>query len=374
MTDASIRQSPVTQRSVALAVGLLSTVVLLAGCSDPVPGAGVGGVVAGVVGGTPALPQVATVVLQAIPASADTKQSVVVIDTPVLNAIAARQGYPAPDDDAAGDPGGRSRTENAYLDLDPVQEPCRDLDPSFAPLRTAAAGPSITVGSRTDGKDGTVSRCTGAADLSLLRKNFAGGDGEPTTVDGVEGLLGGDTFIGIDTAADATLIRNGEPRSAVVGQVVRGTAVQGSLWQDPDVVAVLSQLPGAAVTVLGTDMVQVPRGLAPPAVSAALATVVARNGFGQPPVPEFGGFGWVPGDRLVGTSVFVTLYGSDQEAATATSILTAVWAELGTSKYTGAVTRQLGPTVVTTLTGTTSTEFMLQDLRLAEYPGFLDRG
>ncbi|MEJ7649591.1 MAG: hypothetical protein WKF57_11240 [Nakamurella sp.] len=357
----------------ALPVALLSAVLLIAGCSDPVAGAGIGGIVAGEGSGTPALPEVATVALQAIAASADTKQSVVVIDTPVLNGIAARQGYPAADDDG-GDPAGRSRSESAYLELNPVREPCRSLDESFAPLRTAPAGPSITVGSRTDGKDGTVSRCAGPADLALLRKNFAGGDGEPTTVDGVEGLLAGDTFIGIDTAADATLIRDGEPRSAVVSQLVGGTAVQGSLWQDPDVVAVLSQLPGAAVAVLGTDMVQVPRGLAPPAVSAALATVVERTGFGQPPVPEFGGFGWIPGDRLVGTSVFVTLYGSDQEAATATSILTAVWAELGTSKYTGAVTRQLGPTVVTSLAGTTSTEFMLQDLRLAEYPGFLDRG
>lgn len=313
-------------------------------------------------------------VLKSIRGSADTKQSVVVLDTPALNAIGAHEGYPAGDDDTGGNPDGRSRAESAYLDLTPVQEPCRDLDPSFAPLRSSVAGPSITVGSSTDGKSGSISLCGGAADESLLRKNFRSGDGKASTVDGVDGLLAGDTFIGIDTAADATVIRHGIPQSTVVGELIGRTSTEGSLWQDPDVVAVLSQMPGAAVAVLGTDLLSVPRGLAPKAVTTALASVLARNGFGRPPVPEFAGFGWIPGDRFVGTSVFVTLYGSDEEAATASSILTAVWVELGTSKYTGAVTRQLGSTVVTTLGGTYSTEFKLQNLQLAEYPGFLDRG
>ncbi|MBE7161441.1 MAG: hypothetical protein INR72_09355 [Williamsia herbipolensis] len=306
--------------------------------------------------------------LQRVSASAQSKQIVVVVDTPTLIQVAARSGYPTVTDDGGGGDGVAS-----YLDAVPVKEPCSTLDQTYAPLRSAAPGPSLTLAVDGGDSSGSVSLCGGVTDEALLRKNFGGGDGENATVGPYQGLTANDDFVGSDSATGTTLVRDRTPPTAIVDELIGGTTAEASLWQDPDVVATLSQMPGAAVVVMGSQILGVSPTLAPSAIQQSMARVAAREDAGRPPVPEFGGFGWVPGERRTGTSVFVTRYGSDEEAATAASILTAVWQDLGTSKFSGAVTQQQGSLVVTVLRDTSSAEFAFQGWELAEYPGFLGR-
>jgi hypothetical protein len=225
-------------------------------------------------------------------------------------------------------------------------------------------------------KSGTLAVCGGAVPdpTKLQSTEIRGDDVSAATVAGIAGYRADRTWIGVDQKQSLTYIADGtEIPEDLLQQAIAGPAADPPMSKDSRVRTVLDAAPKAAMVEMGTEMVTASPSSAPTAVRTAFEQAVAQGGYQQAPVPEFGGYAWTPGSRITGTAAFVTIYGSQQEAATAVKILTDTWSRLGTSKFTGAITQQSDVAVITTLADVGSTEFKVQSGQLAEYPGFLAR-
>lgn len=344
---------------------VLAVVALaLAGCSEPVAG------VPDVAPPAPAGGDLTSTVLQRIPAGGGSLQSISATDVATLNTIALRRGFPSDPT-----PDRRPESETAYQDIAGMPNDCSGvLDDPNNSLRSGVPGISITLllGGQQDG--GELGVCQGRADPAAVTKSFADSGGAARSVAGIAGTGDDDGWIGIDVPGDLTYVTLGTPPDDLVQAAIAGPPlVEGSIAQNPRVRAVLDAMPGAAMLVMGTKLVATPRGSAPASVATALDEAVATGAFVAPPVAEFGGYGWIPGRRISGTAVFVTWYGSPEEAATVTTILRDVWQRLGTSVFTGASTEQQGSVVITRLPDVLPDEFAADSTQMAEYPAFLTR-
>lgn len=348
--------------------GLAALAITVAGCSDTVAGSAERPDVAG----PPAIVgAVSSPMLDRLPANGSTLADIALIDPAALTKVASHRGYSA-------DPGSgtdRPEAQTAWLDQVAVSNPCgRVLDASYNSLRAGDAGASSSLVLGTEQKNGTLAACAGAApDPAKLRSSKIRGDGVAArTVAGIAGYVADDVWIGVDAKQSLTYLIDGEglPED-LAQQAISGQPVESSLADDARVRAVLDAAPGAAMLEMGTDLVTSSPSAAPKAVGTAFQQAVAQGGFQQAPVPEFGGYAWVPGRRLTGTAVFVTVYGSPQDAATTVKILADTWSRLDPSKFSGAHTEQRDVVVITTLADVAPTEFKVQNGALPEYPGFL---
>lgn len=346
---------------------LAGLVLAVSGCSDPV-----GGVadVADVPAPAPAGGDLTSAVLQRIPSESGSLRSISATDAAALNTIALRRGFPT-------EPGTdrRPSTEIAFRDIAKMPNDCgRVLDDPNTSLRSGVLGISITMllGTQQDG--GELALCQGRADPAAVQQSFADSGGAARTVAGIAGTGDDNSWIGIDDPGNLTYLTVGSPPEGLVTAAISGPPLpQGSVAQNPRVRAVLDAMPGAAMLVMGTKLVATPRSAAPASVVSALDEAVAAGSFAAPPVPEFGGYGWIPGRRISGTAVFVTWYGSPEEAQTVTTILRDVWQRLGTSVFSGASTDQQGSVVITRLQDVLPDEFDADNTQLGEYPAFLAR-
>lgn len=352
------------RRRAAIPVVLTMITLALAGCSDPVPG------VADVPAPTPAGGDLTTAVLQRIPSGSGSLQSISATDAAALNTIALRREFPT----EAGTER-RPATEIAFRDIATMPNDCsRVLDDPNTSLRNGVPGISITLllGTQQDG--GELALCQGKADPPAVQQAFADSGGAARTVAGIVGTGDDDGWIGIDDPGNLTYLTVGTPPEDLVTAAISGPPLaEGSVGQNPRVRAVLEAMPGAAMLVMGTTLVATPRGAAPASVVTALDEAVTAGSFVAPPVPEFGGYGWIPGRRISGTAVFVTWYGSPEEAQTVTTILRDVWERLGTSVFSGASTEQQGSVVITRLQDVLPDEFGADNTQMGEYPAFLAR-
>jgi len=316
---------------------------------------------------------VSSPVLDRLPANASTLSDIALIDPAALTEVALRRDYPA----AGSNSDERPAAETKWLDQVGVSNPCGTvLDASYSGLRSGDAGPSSSIVLGTAQKSGTLAVCGGAVpEQAALASTEVRGDGvAAATVAGIDGYRASRTWIGVDRQQSLTYITDGtDIPEDLVQQAIAGPAADPPLSKDARVRTVLAAVPKAAMVEMGTELVTGSSPSAPAAVRTAFEQAVAQGGYQQAPIPQFGGYGWTPGSRITGTATFVTIYGSPQEAATAVKILTDTWSRLGTSKFTGAVTRRSDAAVVTTLADVGSTEFKVQSGQLAEYPGFLAR-
>lgn len=350
-------------------------VLLSVGCSDPVAGA-------------PAVPVTGPSVpsggdgasgtrqiLDRLPSNAATRTDIALIDAAAMNRVALRTGYGASADST--DSAGRPTTQTGWLDLIAVQNTCgKTLDGPSNPLRSGPAGDSLSIELGTQGSSGQLAACAGAAvdSKNLSDSTHRGGEVTQRTIAGVIGYAANGNWIGSSGDRSFTFVaEDGCPADLVQAAIAGKPMTSGSLSQDPGVRAVLDTAPQAAMIEMGTTLLTSPRAAAPAPMRTAFETAVAQGGFQDPPVPEFGGYSWTPGTRYTGTALFVTTYGSPQEAATVVTILKDVWTRLGPSKFEGAQTEQHGTTVTTRITDIGPKEFEVQNGVMADYPAFLDR-
>ncbi len=353
-----------------------AVLLLTAGCSDQVTGA-------------PAIPATGSSnpavggdgasstrqILDRLPANASTRTDIALIDAAAMNRVALRVGYgsTANSTDAAG----RPSSQTAWLDLVGVQNTCgTELDDSSNPLRSGPAGDSLSIELGIEGSSGRLAVCAGASvdSENLSDSKQRGGQVTQKAVAGVTGYAANGDWIGTSADRSFTFVAQaGCPADLLQAAIAGEPATSGSLTQDAGVRAVLDAAPHAAMIEMGTTLLTSPRAAAPEPVRAAFEAAVAQGGFQDPPVPEFGGYSWTPGARYTGTALFVTAYGSPEEAATVVTILKDVWTRLGPSKFEGSVTEQHGSTVTTMITDVGPKEFAVQNGVLADYPAFLDR-
>ena len=104
-------------------------------------------------------------------------------------------------------------------------------------------------------------------------------------------------------------------------------------------------------------------------VTAALTAAMHSAAVTQIPVAEFAGYSWTPGPRAVGTSTFVTTYGSTQEARAVGAVLYAVWPALADIEFAGAGTTVDGQVVITAMAEVGPTEFSLPRPNHPRLPG-----
>ncbi len=351
--------------------------LLSASCSDPVAGVPAVPVTgSSVPGGGGDGASGTRQILDRLPSSAATRTDIALIDAAAMNRVAERIGYGASADST--DSAGRPTTQTAWLDLIGVQNTCgMTLDGPTDPLRSGPAGDSLSIELGTQGSSGQLAACAGAAidSKNLSDSTHRGGEVTQKTIAGVIGYVANGNWIGPSSDRSFTFIaEDGCPADLLHAAVAGKPLTSGSLSQDPGVHAVLESAPQAAMMEMGTSLLTSPRAAAPAPVRTAFETAVAQGGFQDPPVPEFGGYSWTPGARYTGTALFVTTYGSPEEAATVVTILKDVWTRLGASKFEGAVTEQHGTTVTTRITDVGPKEFDVQNGVLADYPAFLDRG
>lgn len=342
----------------------MAIALVLVGCSDPVVG------VADAPALAPAGGDMTSAVLQRIPSGPSTLRSISVTDSAVLNTIALRREFPS---EPAADR--RPAAEIAFREVAKLPDDCgRVLDDPTPSLRSGVPGISITLllGSQQD--SGELGLCQGRADPVAVQQSFADSEGAARTVAGVVGISDADGWIGIDDPGNLTYLTLQTPPEDLVTAAISGPPLaQGSVAQNPRVRAVLDAMPGAAMVVMGTKLVATPRSAAPTSVVTALDEAVTAGSFVEPPVPEFGGYGWIPGRRISGTAVFVTWYGSPEEARTMTTVLQDVWQRLGTSVFSAASTQQQGSVVITRVQDVAPEEFGANNTQLGEYPAFLTR-
>lgn len=365
-------RSLTARRSLAAAVAGLT--LLVAGCDSNVNGSPQSG--GSTVAGSPSGPSrwLTNPVLTRLPAGDTTLSLISLIDGATMNKVGQRVGF----QDTTPDSNERPKSETAWLDVDSVDNPCgQGLDSSSGGLRTGSPGDSVQIELGTEDAYGYLAMCAPAVSAGKLSDAKARGtDVAAKTFAGLAGF-GGDSsvWMGNNSGNTVTYIAESDTPAALAEAVVgsRTPPASGTLAKNDDVLAVLNAAPAAAMLEMGTTLVATSAYTTPAAVSTAFEQAVAQGGYGQPPVPEFGGYAWTPGARINGTATFVTSYGSKEEAASMTAILKDVWSRLGESKFTGAVTTQDGRTVTTRIADVGPTEFMVQSGQLGDYPAFLAR-
>ncbi len=353
----------------ALAVAALTVASLLTGCSStqsglPAPAGWTS---------TPAAGWLAS-----IPSTFDSRHDIGLVNPAALNRVALIGGDDAPT--TAPSTGGRPPSEVAWFDDSINGSVCatyldgRGSAPGPSP-RTGPPGLMLSVSYETNTPEKMIGICAGPVDPAALANPKLRGAAEvtPETVAGVAGTSTDKTWVGYRAELQTTYIVGAEIPDDTREGVVGGTAAGTSLAADPGVRAVLSAAPHAAMIEMGTVLLRDHPLGSTDALEEAVSAAMADAGVQAMPVAEFAGYGWTPGQRVVGTSTFVTTYGSAQEAAAVGRVLAAVWPKLPSSPLGAAATAVEGSTVITTLPEVEPGEFTLRGQSLQGYPGFVTR-
>lgn len=357
-------------------LAIVGLTLLLAGCDSNVGGSpqSGGSPTTGAAGSSGPSRWLTNAALERLPAASTTLSSISLLDGATMNKVAQRVGF----SDSSKDSSGRPDSERAWLDAAAVDNPCgQKLDSSAGGLRTGPPGDSTEVELGTNDRHGYLAICAPAATAGKLSDAKArGAQVAATSFAGRRGFAAaGSEWMGNDSGNTVTYIAESNTPADLAMVVVgnKAPAASGTLVKNFDVLAVLTAAPAAAMIEMGSTLVATSPFSAPAAVSTAFKQAVAKGGYGEPPVPEFGGYAWTPGARINGTATFVTSYGSKEEAGTESAILKDVWSRLGDSKFVGAVTTQDGRTVITRIADVGPTEFKVQSGQLGDYPAFLAR-
>lgn len=316
--------------------------------------------------------------LGSIPSTFESRYDIGLVNPVVLNRAALIGGNNAPT--TAPSTGGRPPSEVAWFDDSVNGSVCA----TYLDGRGSTSGPSPRVGppglmlsvSYQAGKpEQALGVCAGQVDPAALAEEKLRGAATvtPSTVAGVAGTTTDKSWAGYRAEPPTTYIVGTAISDETRNSLVSGTPAASSLAADPGVNAVLKAAPYAAMIEMGTVLLRDNSIGGSNAVEQAVTAAMADGGVQAMPVAEFAGYSWTPGPRVVGTSTFITTYGSAQEAATVGRVLSAVWPKLPSSALGTATTAVDGTAVITTLSEVEPGEFTLRGMSLQTYPGFLTR-
>lgn len=299
--------------------------------------------------------------LRSIPATADAKLEIGLVSAGRLNALDADS--PEPKATTAPQSGLRPPSEYAWTNYAIAGSVCTLIESSYgdaAGYRTGPPGDMLSIYHGSLDTDQMLGVCQGDTDPAKLK-------GKPQKIGAVDGFDVKSVWLG--RANNLTYQFGAQIPDDLRSAVLSSTAADGSLADDADVRAVLDANPQAAAVEMGRIFVGIASLRSTSPVKKALAAVVATQGKTLPD-PVFGGYGWNSTDGLTGTGTFVTRYGSAADAATAATLLSAVWPKVSDGPFATATTTADGQTVATTVPTVKVTDFNLRNLGVADYPGF----
>ena len=299
--------------------------------------------------------------LRSVPANNDTKFEIGLVNPARLNNLDRSAPSPLPTTALAS--GLRPESETAWSRYAIATPACEQTEMrTFARgFHTGPAGDMLTINAAGYSADAAIGVCAGEIDLSVLR-------GKPATFDNIAGYQLGSVWAG---RSGGLMYQIGSKvPTAVRTAVLTRAAGTASLAEDPDVAAVLAANPQAAAIEMGTVFLATPPGHETGSPLPKIRAAVEASQGKQLPAQTFGGYAWTWTGGFAGTATFVTRYRNDTDAATAASVLTAIWPQAGQTQFTGASTTTEGATVITRVPDTDPTTFNLLNLRVLSYPGF----